>query len=298
MHQLRKAISEIKAIHTTSQQVDLLKTKIQHIKTTSQEEWATRYSPIVNELDHVLALGIPVPTLTVCGRGTQEIRFTKYLHYMLEPTNLHGLGDLLLTHCFNEILQANGVSLMRASSITIESEVYLGSYVENGITISTYCDVVITGEDFVLFIEQKTISGESFNQHSEIAQLKRYALCIEKNPRWKAKQQIKLFFTPNSTASLSSNEWMPYSQEQFVTKATALLQSEKLSSVAKGNLCRFLLDLIMGPYQKDEETIKQLVLSVQQLKRTYTYGEALAFIDIYQKNRSLIHILLGGKKGT
>lgn len=35
--------------------------------------------------------GLPVPFLSVCDRGTQEIRFTKLLRHFLDPSEPHGL---------------------------------------------------------------------------------------------------------------------------------------------------------------------------------------------------------------
>ncbi len=52
--------------------------------------------PLAERLLKAFEEGIPVPVLTVCGRGTREIRFTSYLAYFLDPGNRHGLGTLFV----------------------------------------------------------------------------------------------------------------------------------------------------------------------------------------------------------
>ena len=40
--------------------------------------------------------GLPVPVLSVCGQGTQEVRYTKLLGYYMNPSGRHGLGSRVL----------------------------------------------------------------------------------------------------------------------------------------------------------------------------------------------------------
>src|SRR5690554_6702965 len=40
--------------------------------------------------------GIPLPVLSLCGHGTQEIRYSKYLSFFLDGSKPHGLGTRYL----------------------------------------------------------------------------------------------------------------------------------------------------------------------------------------------------------
>lgn len=40
--------------------------------------------------------GMPLPVLSICGRGTQEIRYSKYLGFFLDGSKSHGLGSRYL----------------------------------------------------------------------------------------------------------------------------------------------------------------------------------------------------------
>jgi hypothetical protein len=38
--------------------------------------------------------GLPLASLSICGQGTREIRYTQLLRYFFDPNELHGLGRL------------------------------------------------------------------------------------------------------------------------------------------------------------------------------------------------------------
>lgn len=75
-----------------------LENRIQEIKRDYIESWQeqniAKVKEIVEKIDP--AKGIILPILAICGHGTQEIRFTKYLAYFLDPSKNHGLGAKLL----------------------------------------------------------------------------------------------------------------------------------------------------------------------------------------------------------
>ncbi len=50
----------------------------------------------------VIKKGLPTPVLTVCGKGTREIRFTRYLAYFLDPNGKHGLSSKFLKAVMRE----------------------------------------------------------------------------------------------------------------------------------------------------------------------------------------------------
>lgn len=294
LSELKQVIESIRSISNKHHEENELQQKIQAIKQATEHEWGERYFPIIQKLNNHLRYGIPVPVLTVCGRGTQEIRFTKYLHYMLDQDNLHGLHELLLKELFQEYADEHKLSPDWIQSATVESEVLLGSYEEKSYRIHTYCDIVITGKDYAIFLEQKTISGESIHQHTDKKQLERYADCLSKNPRWMGKKHIKIFLTPKDAAGRSSLEWIPLSQEDVVRKALRLYQKPDLSETAKHNLSRFLLDLVMGPYGRDETLLKEITSLASQLNQNYNAFQATQFTQLIRQHELLIRILLEG----
>ena len=57
--------------------------------------------------------GLPVPTLSVCGAGTAEIRFTQLLAYFFDSRNRHGLGGLLARAVFSEEITDGSIPSIR-----------------------------------------------------------------------------------------------------------------------------------------------------------------------------------------
>src|SRR5690554_8221437 len=70
-----------------------LKEKIDNITKTFVINWKNENTFFVKKIISNINInkGIPLPVLSICGEGTREIRFTKYLSYFLNPQKEHGL---------------------------------------------------------------------------------------------------------------------------------------------------------------------------------------------------------------
>lgn len=136
--------------------------------------------------------GIPLPVLSVCGHGTQEIRYTNYLAYFLDGSKPHGVG----TGYLNALLSTAAVEDLDTYGSVVETDKWLGQAATKKSPVNCYCDIVVSGTQFVVFIENKIRAGESSNPNSQTTQLRRYDEAIGQNPEFQDKKQIKLFLTP------------------------------------------------------------------------------------------------------
>ena len=66
---------------------------IGRIRRVYHDDWEEQSLPFAQALLRCVSGGIPVPTLSVCGHGTAETRYTQYLAHFLDPSRLHGLGS-------------------------------------------------------------------------------------------------------------------------------------------------------------------------------------------------------------
>ena len=71
----------------------------------------------------------------VCGKGTEEIRYTKYLAYYLDLNQNHGLKDKLFREIFSKTIKKYN---LKTTNYIVNSEQNIGSYIENGKVIKKY----------------------------------------------------------------------------------------------------------------------------------------------------------------
>ena len=156
---LKFKIDQIKRVYEKNQkskkinEYDIYLQKcISKIHSTFINDWEIDQLPIVNNCFNNLKKGIPLPVLSICGRGTREIRFTKYFAYYLDQFNPHGLGPSYL----REVLKIDGVNAEKYCEIlkklNVESEVYIGSVPGKVGLVSCFCDITIENEDFVFIV--------------------------------------------------------------------------------------------------------------------------------------------------
>ncbi|MFW5891711.1 MAG: hypothetical protein ACOCUI_05780 [bacterium] len=96
INNLRKVISQINNFYKEKEDLNNLHSDIKKMKEYYNREWKNKNNTFLNNFIDKYYNAFPVPVLTVCGKGTREIRFTKYLAYFLDPSNSHGLQDLYL----------------------------------------------------------------------------------------------------------------------------------------------------------------------------------------------------------
>ncbi|KAF5032813.1 PD-(D/E)XK nuclease superfamily protein [anaerobic digester metagenome] len=231
--------------------------------------------------------GMPLPVLSICGRGTQEIRYSKYLGYFLDGSKSHGLGSRYL----DELLKLVTDEKIDTYNAKAETEKWLG-IARNG--EGNVCDNVISCHHHVVFIEQKINSGESQNQKSKTNQLSRYDEAIASNEEFSGKKHVRIFITPSGKTSSNSPNWKAVSHEDLARIGLIVLGKGGISGVARENLKRFLLDLLLGPFTKSEEEIQNLVELAKACVLTPNFRDRLRFDRLVSQNELLVNILMEG----
>lgn len=234
--------------------------------------------------------GIPLPTLTVCGRGTQEIRYSAYLGYFLDITKPHGLGARYL----EALLEHIGESGVDSFQAVTETEKYIGDSIDGKEVASGYCDIVITTRSHVIFIENKIKSSESKSLRSSKSQLLRYEEGITGNEEFAGKAWIKIFLTTTSEKSQHGTEWISVTHEDLVRIGLRVLNTGGLPTVARENLKRFMMDLLLGPYDKEEENIQKLMRAAEQAVFGQTPWDRMRFDRMAGKNQLMLEVLMEG----
>ena len=73
-----------------------LKKTIKRIVESYYDSWENEHLPLIKEFYSKATRNILVPVLSVCGTGTQEIRYSKYPAYFLVENSLYGIGNKFL----------------------------------------------------------------------------------------------------------------------------------------------------------------------------------------------------------
>ncbi len=291
---LQNVITEIQYVMGKVKGVKRLDSVIGDIKTAFETYWQDEHVPLAKMLLEKIRDGVPTPVLTICGRGTQEIRYTRYLAYYLDPGKNHGLGSGLLKTImasYDEDLRENW-----AEECQVIPELWIGNYInKKGKTYSCFCDIGIIGSDFAIIIEQKILSGEDSGSRVGLSQLKRYSAAIDENPEYNNRIVLKIFITPTGRLPSGALEWVSLSYNQIIESAYTLLESGKLTPVARENLCRLLMDLAIGPYEKSDK----LITAIQQASEEITNGmfnlqSIISFRRLVEENRMIINIITEG----
>lgn len=234
--------------------------------------------------------GVPLPVLSLCGQGTQEIRYSKYLSFFLDGSKPHGLG----TRYLDALLSVVGEEKIDTYKASVESEKLIGQAAGKKGMVRCYCDIVILCNHSVIFIEQKIKSGESANLNSKTSQLARYDEAIANNPEFEDKKQVRIYLTPKGKISERSPNWSSVSYADLVSIGIGILHSIGLSGIARENLKRFLLDLILGPFEKTEKEIEKLVELAEKTVMQPNFRDRLNFDRMVSRNKRLIELIMEG----
>ena len=209
-------------------------------------------SPCLAALSHgIKDNGVPLAALSICGRGTEEIRFTKLLGYFLDPSKPHGLKSHFLRAVLEPELhdQSKQISEQDWKSARVHLECLLDKsapVVDNG----SFLDILVKLSGFNVFIEQKIKSNES--RYNGTTQLKRYSDAIRNNTSLFHPDNVYLYLTPYGRQP-SDLSWLPLSHREIFSRSTSLLKDKSLSRIAKNNLCCLLWDLLLGPIATEEQ---------------------------------------------
>jgi len=291
---LKEIIGEIKEAQDKARdyKTKALEGTIKNIKNAFESYWKEKYLPRASELIKAIDQGIPVPVLAVCGRGTQEIRYTRYLGYFLDPGKSHGIGSSLLKAVLGP--HAEDLPEKWTEECQVISEMWIGDYTnKQGEKQGCLCDIGVIGDNFAFIIEQKILSSEDAGSQIGLSQLKRYSDVLDKNPNYKNSRVIKIFLTPTGRVPEGALGWRPLSYYQVIERAYGVYKGGRLTTVARGNLRRFLMDLIMGPYRETEELVEDLKKSSELLlEETFNLNAITRFRRLLEENQLLINLLM------
>ena len=161
--------------------------------------------------------GLPVPTLSVCGEGTAEVRFTKLLAYFFDSRNPHGLGGLLTRAVFAPEFE-DGEN-MPFAHCTAQSEVWLGvSQMSDNKEVNNYLDIQVTVGDVCIMVEQKINSGEGEDQ------LPRYTKRVSE------RENAKCFFLTPEGKTGKDKKWQSLSHRDLFCRMASVLNRHALST--------------------------------------------------------------------
>lgn len=285
INELNKVIEKIKAINKDKTRINELDLAIKDIEKQFIIDFQNKYLDIAKEILDKFEKGLPTPVLSVCGKGTQEIRFSKYLGYMLNPDNLHGLDKKILEYGFKSIIENNKMKELLNSKLEIYNEYYLGEILGQG----CYIDILIISENQIIAIEQKILSEES-NAGLEISQLDRYSKAIISNDKLNKKEITKIYLTPNEKID-NKKDWINVSYRELIKNIIEIFKCEKLNTINKINLSSFVIDLLMGPHELLEDKFKRII---KVSKRVIDKPSAINYSEfkrLYQNNKEDINML-------
>jgi len=298
---LENAINKIKESNDNyynKANLEYLSKKILNIKNKFEGTWEEEHIPKAEKINKALERGISTPVLTVCGKGTREIRYTKYLAYYLDPYSFHGLGSEFLESVIDPIIKENysGIQLNYKKIIKVNPEEYIGTYIsKTDLKIGCTCDIVIEGRDFTIFIEQKLLSAEDYNNSADIRQLERYTQVINENIKYRDKKKFKIFLTPKGKDAKRSDDWVSVSHMDLIGNSIKYLTESNLNNTTKENLKSLLIDLVIGPYEDSSDLMLQIKESTSKLlSKKINIQDVLTFKKLLKENIELIKIITEG----
>ena len=280
INKLREVVAQIDSFYQKKEDLSNLKFDIEKMKEYYNIEWKNKNNTFLNNFVDKYYNAFPVPVLTVCGKGTREIRFTKYLAYFLDPTNSHGLQDRYLKVVLFRQAKSHQLANNWTENCKIETEKYIGR--ADG--ISCMCDIVISNSETVIFIENKILSSESSHPGSDMGQLERYYHASKNNRSYSDKKKIYIYLTPGGKVPGNSEVWNIMTYKYLVKKGLELLEKPNyISNPAKSNLLQFLMDLSVMSYDSfliDLDKMKNIANSIQN---NFSLNKALKFNRLKSK---------------
>lgn len=304
--QLRNAVEAIanlkardaKQSDPTSATIDDVIPKIRRALLRDFEASTRRYLTLRNAL---VDSGVPLPALSVCGRGTQEIRYTQLTRYFLDPRQTHGLGSKPLVALLTPELDAIELTVNDVpwEGAIVEAEVSLGPINVGKRKMGSTLDILIQAGDLIVLIENKIRSAESGSIGAgELSQLKRYSEAFARHfPELQDRYVLKIFLTPEGRAPKEDSDWIPLSHGTVLERFAQALEDEKLSRIARHNLASFMWDLMCGPLafggRERDELVARLTGALEDHDKLIALrawcGRNVPFFDIMLRTVEICH---------
>ena len=267
LEQLRTAMARIAnlehgRIEPSSTEVAVLGQVIPKIRKALLHDFESSIARYEVLRDALAQSGCPVATLTVCGRGTREIRYTQLLRYFLDPSQPHGLGCKFLQAFLAPELDAVDLTFRDVlwDKASVQAEFSLGIIKTGTKKIGSTVDLYVRAGDLVVLVENKIRSPESGAVGAgELSQLQRYSIAFAKHfPELQALPVVKVFLTPEGRSPKEDSDWIAVSHGDLLERLVQVLEDDTLSRVAKHNLASFMWDLMCGPLAFGGRTMAEL----------------------------------------
>jgi hypothetical protein len=236
--------------------IQQIKHKINHEFETEDK---TKYQTLLAALN---GTGVPLASLSICGQGTREIRYTQLLRYFLDPNELHGIGPKVIIEILGPEFRRLGYQLEKIEweNAKVNAEFDLGKIVYGKFAVGCTVDLLLQFDKYIVMIENKIKSSESgIVSSGEISQLRRYSKAFELNfPKLSSQNIVKIYLTPDRRSPRDDREWLPLSYSDIINRTISLISDDSLSKIGRHNLCCFLWDLISGPLYLEKSVIAHL----------------------------------------
>jgi len=290
--------AEIGRSNTVGRSSQELPAVIDRIRRAYHDDWEQQSLPFAQALLRCVSGGIPVPTLSVCGHGTAETRYTQYLAHFLDPSRLHGLGSGYLDSVIS-LLRRNDPSILADIDTALAqttAECDIGRIPgDDGEPVGCAVDVVVECPGHIIFIENKIKSGESPHRNSRDRQLTRYDRAIDGNPTYENLTKTRVYLTQDGKDGLGLHEWTGLSHSDLAEAGLDLLRSGTLAHIARENLTRFVIDVLLGPYEKAEDEVRSLEQLANAAIRT-DFSARVRFDRAVSRNQMLVDLLMEGSQ--
>lgn len=183
-------------------------------------------------LDALSGDGLPLASLSICGQGTREIRYTQLLRYFFDPNELHGLDSKVLLAVLKPEWGRSGHRLkyVEWKRAKVEAEFNLGNVETEKRSIGCTVDLFLQFGDYVVMIENKINSSESgIVSSGETSQLRRYSTALVKNfPEFLDKKILKIYLTPDRRSPKEDTEWFPLAYGDIISRTSKLLSDDSI----------------------------------------------------------------------
>lgn len=263
---LRPAVARLEGGAPEPADLARLRQSVRRIRDTVLAEYHRSLEPVVRATHALLRDGVPTPALTVCGRGTREIRFSQYLAYFLDPQAHHGLGSGLL-RAFAGLVHDPALSPgWWSGSWRVKPEFRLGTVSGDGGTRECVVDIAMYNEDHLLLIENKINAPETLHAYSPRGQLADYDRAVGCSTLARGRTIVRVLLQPRP-APPSSDSWSVILYPDLVRAGCELLRSPDLTGTARENLRRFLMDAAVGPLGASSADLRELSLVCERLLR-------------------------------
>ena len=224
-------------------------------------------NPQLEQLDTMLA---ELNMFEAAGLTRDEVKHSRFLSFLLNPREAHGLGDAFLTRMLQKSIQASGREDLAISPIELELWDMSDSEVR---TEWSGIDILMLNHTHrvAIVIENKIGSGE----HTD--QLKRYYATIRQHfGDWKV---LPLFLSPSGVPP-SDERFVPVTYELIVTLVDHFLANRASSlSVAMQTVLTHYVQLLRRHVVSDS-TVKELCQEIYRKHR-----KAIDLIFEYRQDR-------------